>query len=165
MKIIKIARRVTVIGACIFFLILFAYINFASALNWKDKEWVEASCPNTAIGTWKSENPNFPNGKILNIQKNKVSIIGNHNSGEKYIHKKGSIQVGGKFIEMVLQPLENEKNIFLKIRPHLITSKSGHENNKPITYNCMNKVFKFDSQKHAKFDKYSSWDIYQLKND
>ena len=155
----------TVIGACIFILILFAYINFASALNWQDKEWMEASCPNTAIGTWKSENPNFPNGKILNIQKNKISIIGNHNSEEKFIHKKSSVQVGGKFIEMVIQPMEQDKNIYLKIRPHLITSTRDQGNKKPITYNCMIKVFQFNSQKHAKFDKYSSCDIYQLKND
>jgi hypothetical protein len=161
----KIAGRMTVIGACIFILILFAYINFASALNWQDKEWMEASCPNTAIGTWKSENPNFPNGKILNIQKNKISIIGNHNSEEKFIHKKSSVQVGGKFIEMVIQPMEQDKNIYLKIRPHLITSTRDQGNKKPITYNCMIKVFQFNSQKHAKFDKYSSWDIYQLKND
>ena len=153
----------TMIGACMFMLILFAYINFASALNWQDKEWKEANCPNTAMGTWISENPNFPNGKILNIQKNKISIIGSHNTEEKFIYKKSSIQVGDKFIEMVLQPMEQEKNLYLKIRPHLITSTSGQENKILNSYNCLIKVFQFNSQKHAKFDKYSSWDIYQLK--
>ncbi len=163
-KIRKIVGRMTMIGACIFLLILFAYINFASALSWQDKEWKDANCPNTGIGTWISENPNSPNGKILNIQKNKISIIGNHDSEDKIFYKKSSIQVGGKFIEMVLSPMKQEKNIYLKMRPHLITSRSGQGNNKLSTYNCLIKVFQFNSQKHAKFDKYSSWDIYQLKN-
>jgi hypothetical protein len=52
----------------------------------------------------------------------------------------------------------------MKVRPHLINSTSVQKNINPNSYNYLIKVFKFNFQKHAKLNNYSSWDIYQLKN-
>jgi hypothetical protein len=76
-----------------------------------------------------------------------VSFIGN-----TYLEK-------GNFIEIVLQSTTKEKEIHLKLRPHIVQTYSDSKKRA----HCRIKVFQFNSQAHAKFDKYSSWDIYQLK--
>ena len=135
--------------------LIFTVVLPAFALDWDDNEW--ASCPSTVEGTWLSENPDSINSKTLNIQKNRVSITRNMDgevsfTGNIFLEK-------GNFIEMVLQSTTKEKEIHLKLRPHIVQTYSYPENRA----NCRIKVFQFNSQAHAKFDKYSSWEIYQLK--
>jgi hypothetical protein len=132
----------------------FTVVPPAFALDWDDNEW--ASCPSKVEGTWLSDNPDSINSKTLNIQKNRVSITQNMNgkvsfTGNTFIENEN-------FIEMVLQSTKKEE-IYLKIRPHIVQTYSDPENR----VHCRIKVFQFNSQAHAKFNKYSSWDIYQLK--
>ena len=141
--------------ACTFVVLIFTVVLPAFALDWDDNEW--ASCPSTVEGTWLSENPDSINSKTLNIQKNRVCITRNMDgevsfTGNIFLEK-------GNFIEMVLQSTTKEKEIYLKLRPHIVQTYSYPEN----SAHCMIKVFQFNSQAHAKFDKYSSWEIYQLK--
>ena len=147
--------RLAMTIACTLVVLIFTVVLPAFALNWDDNEW--ASCPSTVEGTWLSDNPDSINSKTLSIQKNRVSITRNMDgevsfTGNTFLEK-------GNFIEMVLQSTTKENEIYLKLRPHIVQTysypgKSAH---------CMIKVFQFNSQAHAKFDKYSSWDIYQLK--
>ena len=141
--------------ACTLVVLIFTVVLPAFALDWDDNEW--ASCPSTVEGTWLSENPDSINSKTLNIQKNRVSITRNMDgevsfTGNIFLEK-------GNFIEMVLQSTTKVKEIYLKIRPHIVQTYSYPEK----SAHCMIKVFQFNSQAHAKFDKYSSWEIYQLK--
>ena len=43
------------------------------------------------------------------------------------------------------------------------TPREVDELNTENKAHCRIKVFQFNSQAHVKFNKYSSWDIYQLK--
>ena len=143
--------------ACTLVVLIFTVVLPAFALDWDDNEW--ASCPSTVEGTWLSENPDSINSKTLNIQKNRVSITQNMDgevsfTGNIFLEK-------GNFIEMVLQSTTKEKEIHLKLRPHIVQTYLDPENRA----NCRIKVFQFNSQAHAKYDKYSSWEIYQLKRD
>jgi hypothetical protein len=140
---------------CTLVVLIFTIVLPAFALDWDDKEW--ARCPSTLEGSWFSDNPDSINSKTLYIQKNKVSITQNMDgevtfTGNTFLEKES-------FIEMVLQSTTKEKEIYLKIRPHIVQTYSDLEK----TAHCRVKVFQFNSQAHAKFDKYSSWDIYQLK--
>ena len=145
--------RLALTIACTLIFLLVA-VNFpAFALDWNDKEW--AGCPRTVEGIWISDNSDSMKSKTLNIQENKVSI-----TKDGAVSFTGStFAENGKFVEMVLESLTKEKEIFLKLRPHMVQTNSDPENRT----DCRIKVFQFNSQAHAKFDKYSSWDIYQLK--
>lgn len=151
----RVIGRLAMTIACTLVFLLFAVVLPAFALDWDDNEW--ASCPRTVEGVWVSDNPDSINSKTLNIQKNRVHITQNMDgevsfTGNTFVEK-------GRFIEMVLQSTTKEKEILLKLRPHLVHTNSDPENKT----HCRIKVFQFNSQAHAKFDKYSSWDIYQLK--
>ena len=118
-----------VIRVSIFIVTLFAFTNIAIALNWQNKEVKKAGCPETSIGEWKSEILNFHNEKIINIQDNKIVIMGSHNSDEYFIHNKRSIKIGGKSIEFAENVLGGEKEISLKTQHHLITTKIDYGKN------------------------------------
>jgi hypothetical protein len=147
--------RLAVTIVCTLVVLIFTVVLPAFALDWGDNEW--ASCPSTVEGTWLSDNPDSINSKTLHIQKNRVSITQNMDgevsfTGNTFLEK-------GNFIEMVLQSTTKEKEIHLKLRPHIIQTYSDPVNRA----HCRIKVFQFNSQVHAKFNKYSSWEIYQLK--
>ena len=140
--------------ACTLMLLLFTVNLPAFALDWNDREWED--CPRTVEGVWISDNPDPVNSKTLVIQKNKVSI-----TKDGVVSFKGNyITEKGKFVEMVLQSTAKDKKIHLKVRPHMVQTNSDPD----YRTGCRIKVFQFNSQAHAKFDKYSSWDIYQLKH-
>jgi hypothetical protein len=44
-------------------------------------------------------------------------------------------------MKVVLNPVKQEKEIYMKIRPHLITSTSVQKNINLNSYNCLIKVF------------------------
>jgi hypothetical protein len=147
--------RLAMTIVCTLVVLIFTSVLPTFALDWDDNEW--ASCPSTVEGTWISDNPDSINSKTLNIKKNRVSITQNMDgevsfTGNTFLEK-------GNFIEMVLQSTTKEKEIHLKLRPHIVQTYSDPENRA----HCRIKVFQFNSQSHAKFDKYSSWEIYQLK--
>jgi hypothetical protein len=148
----------------IYLVVLFLFSSSAYALNWNDKEWKDAGCPQSAIGLWKFDGSDNKE-KTMRIEKGKVAIIAGNNIEEKFLYETISLKVGDKFIELFLNSIDHVKKIFLKIRPHLISPirKSLGDVNKN-SYNCLIKVFQYSSPINAKFDKYSSWKIYKLNN-
>jgi hypothetical protein len=140
---------------CTLVVLIFTNVLPAFALDWDDNEW--ASCPSTLEGTWLSDNPDSINSKTLNIHKNRASITQNMD-GEVTFTGNNFVEIEN-FMTIALESTTKEKEIYLKIRPHIIQTYSDPENRAL----CRIKVFQFNSQAHAKFDKYSSWDIYQLK--
>jgi hypothetical protein len=125
-----------VIRVSIFIVTLFAFTNIAIALNWQDKEVKETGCPETPIREWKSETLNLHNEKIINIQENKIVIIGNHKSDEYFLRNKKSFKIGEKFIEFNINTDDRKKEVYLKVRPNLINTKTDYENSNNNTYNC-----------------------------
>jgi hypothetical protein len=148
----------------IYIIALFLFASSAYALNWNDKEWRDAGCPQSAIGLWKLDGSDN-NAKTMRIEKGKVAIIAENNFEENFLYEQISLKVGDKFIELFLNPVDHVKKVYLKIRPHLIypIRRSPEYVNKN-SYNCLIKVFQYRSPKKAKFDKYLSWEIYQLNN-
>ena len=141
--------------------ILSVFISSAYALNWSDKEWVQSGCPETALGEWVPDNPNISKFHSLSIKDTRIAQFSQDNLVKQYRVVKSSLQSGKKYIEMELFPTNNEIEAenYIKIRPHLVHVALKSQ------ANCHIKVFNFKSQDHAKYDKYSGWDIYQLKND
>jgi hypothetical protein len=139
---------------CTLVVLIFTIVIPAFALDWDDNEW--ANCPSTLEGTWLSDNQDSINNKTLNIKKNRVSITQNMD-GEVTFTGNSFLEIEN-FIIIALKSTTKEKEIYLKIRPHIVHTYSDPENSAL----CRIKVFQFNSQAHAKFDKYSSWDIYQL---
>ena len=127
---------VIVIRTCIFIITLLAFTDIALALSLQDKEVAVDGCTKTAIGEWKSKKLSFHNEKTINIQDNKIVIMGSHNSDEYFLLNKGSFKVGGKSIEFTVNVLGKEKEIYLKTQPHLITTKIDYGNNIHDFHNC-----------------------------
>jgi hypothetical protein len=126
---------IIVVRVCILIIILFAFTNIALAVNWKDREVRETGCLETSIGVWKSEILNFRNEKTINIQDNKIVIIGNHNFGEYFVRNKNSLKIGDKIIEFNKNADDRKKEVYLNVRPHL-TNKIVYENSNHNTHNC-----------------------------
>jgi hypothetical protein len=142
--------------SCALMFIFFAVINSAFALDWNDKEWVD--CTSKVNGVWVSDEQDSINRKTLNIEENRVRLTQGKDSEVSFNGL--TFEEKGNFLEMVLHSTTKDKEIHLKLRPHMVQTTVDPEN---IT-DCSIKVFQFNSQTHAKFDKYSSWSIYQLKH-
>jgi hypothetical protein len=127
---------IIVIRASILIITLFLFANIALALNWKDKEVKEAGCTETPIGGWESEILNLHNEKIINIQESKIVIIGNHKSDEYFLRNKKTFKIGEKNIEFNINADDRKKEFYLKIGPHLITTKFDYENSNHSSHNC-----------------------------
>jgi hypothetical protein len=127
---------VIVIKVCIFVITLFTFANIALALNWQKKEGAEGGCPETEIGERKSEILSLHNEKIINIQDNKIVIIGNHNSGEYFLRNKKSFKIGEKFIDFKVNADNRKKEVYLKVWPYLITTKIDYEKSTHNYHNC-----------------------------
>jgi hypothetical protein len=127
---------IIVIKACIFIITLFAFTSIALALNWKDKKVGNTACPENPIGEWKSVILNFHNEKTIDIQDNKIVIVGNNNSEEYFLRNKNTFKIGGKSIEFTINTVDRKKEVYLKVKPHLITTKFDHVNSNHKYHNC-----------------------------
>jgi len=125
-----------VIRTCVFIITLLAFTSIALALSLQDKEVAVDGCTKTVIGEWKSEKLSFYNEKTINIQDNKIVIMGSDNSDEYFLRNKRSYKVGGKSIEFTVNVLDREKEISLKTQPHLITTKIDYRKNIHDFHNC-----------------------------
>jgi hypothetical protein len=124
---------VILIRACVFIVTIFAFSNIALALKWQDKEIEKAVCPETSIEELESEILNFHNEKIINIKDNKIVIIDSQNSEKYFLRNKNSLKIGDKFVELNINTDGQKKEVYLKVWPHLITTRIYYENN---THNC-----------------------------
>ena len=156
--------KIRAVCRAVFFLLILT--NAVSALDWNDKEWVDANCPPNIFGTWVFDDMNIGNEKVLNIRNNKISLIINHILEEEYYFDKKNMVMNEKFMEVNLQSVlsNGEKSAYLKIRPHLVSLENDSKNTNTTAQNCLIKVFEFESKNDAKFDKYLNWEIYKLKS-
>ena len=157
---------------CFFKIPVFAYTLFfiivstssVSALGWNDKEWVEAGCPSNIFGMWVSREAENNSNNLLNIYQNKIIFINSNNLENKYSFNPKNILKSSSYFGVRLQHDNEDKTVYLKIRPHLVRSKTTAEHMSKTIQSCFIKVFKFKSKNFAKHDKYLNWEIYKLKN-
>jgi len=135
------------------------------SLDWKDKEWIEAGCPLDIFGQWVSLSFDTKNEKLLSVEQNKISVLINQIPEQEYFFNKKDMVIDGRFVSLKLRSNLNGKNnnLYLKIRPHLVNTESGSKSLNIINDNCLIKVFEFESEINAKFDKYLQWNIYKFK--
>ena len=100
---------------------------------------------------------------MVNIYQDKIVFLSNHDLEEKYSYNQKNILRNSTYVGVNLLPVSKEQSIYLKLRPHLVQSENKTMHMNKITQNCFVKVFKFESQKNAKYDKYLNWEIYKLK--
>jgi hypothetical protein len=158
----KSCLKISVFSCTLFFIIVLT--SSVSALGWNDKEWVEAGCPSNIFGAWVSRGAEINSKNLLNIYQDKIIFINDQNLEIKYSFNSKNMLKNGSYVGVKLQPVTKDKTTFLKIRPHLIRSKHATKQMNKTIQNCFIKVFKFESQKNAKYDKYLDWEIYKFKN-
>jgi len=149
---------------CVFIFMLISSIPVYS-LDWNDKEWIEAGCPFDIFGKWVSVGVDVKNKKLLSIDQNKIRVLRNQTLEQEYLFKTKDMHRDASFINLKLLPSlnGNKKNLYLKIRPHLVHTKIVSKKLKVNIDSCLIKVFEFESKKSAELNKYLNWGIYKLK--
>ena len=137
------------------------FISPSYSLSWQDEEWLEAGCPKSVSGNWEADNPTTTKLKSMSFGKKEITYTSKNNETRKFEIINSSFVSKNQFVKMKIQPPNDEKETIIKIRPHLVNIDS---NGKKQTPNCMIKVFSFNTEKHAKTDRYSEWNIFRLKN-
>ena len=141
----------TLVGLLMFF------ISPSYSLSWNDEEWLQSGCPKTASGKWAADNPETTNLRFISINNSEVIYTSQNDLTHKFGISKSSFVSKNKYVKIELRPLNNQKEVILKIRPHLIHMDLQKETNNP---NCLIKVFTFKDDKHAKTDRYFGWNIF-----
>ena len=140
--------------------ILSFFISPGFSLGWQDEEWVKPGCPKTVLGSWTANNPANTKLKSLSINKNQVVYTSQKGEGQQFRIIKSTSFVKKPYVEMKLKSIDKEKELVLKIRPHLVYINSKYQKK---ASGCLIKVFSYKNENHAKTDKYSGWNIYRLK--
>ena len=135
------------------------FISPSYSLSWQDEEWVKAGCPKNIVGDWLAHNTANTNLKSVSFNNKEITYTSKKNETHKFGIIHSSFISKNQFLKMKIKPLNNKKEEIIKIRPHLVHINS--KGNKK-TSSCMIKVFSFNTEKHAKTDRYSGWNIFRL---
>ncbi len=151
-----------VVSISILFLLLISLPGLGSAVDWNDKSWRISGCPKGVLGNWLSQNDEHK----LSIENNRIITRTLAGKETVYSYTGDPLESDMRFIKLSLEQMNvNEATqIHLKIRPHLIHSLQNSEEASSKSSDCLIKVFYFESEKDAKFDKYLNWDIYKRLN-
>jgi hypothetical protein len=139
--------------------LLFCFISPSYSLGWNDEEWLESGCPKTASGKWIVDSPKTTELKFISINNKEVRYTFKRDKAQKFGIENYSLISKKKYIKLKLKPVNSQKETVLKIRPHLLHMNIKKEKNHP---NCQIKVFTYKSERHAKTDRYSGWNIFRL---
>jgi hypothetical protein len=137
--------------------LLFFFISPSYSLSWNDEEWIQSGCPKTASGKWVVDSPETTDLKFITINNNEITYTFKNNKARKFGIDNSSLIYKSKYVK--LKPVNSQKENILKIRPHLSHMNFQKEKNHP---NCLIKVFTYKNERHAKTDRYSSWNIFRL---
>ena len=151
----------------ILFLIFVIFLNVKPvlALDWDDSEWINAGCSSGIIGTWIASDLNNVDKKIVSISSNIITITNNKGLDKKFSLNNKPRFDEGRFVEINMRPLSKEKNrsVYLKIRPHLIKLVKSSDDSSLSNYECLIKIFYYDSQQNLNRHQYSDWEFYALQ--
>jgi len=151
----------------ILFLIFVIFLNVKPvlALDWDDSEWVNAGCSSGIIGTWIASDLNNVDKKIVSISSHIITITNNKGLENKFSLNNKPRFENGRFVEINMRPLSKGKNrsVYLKIRPHLVKLMKSSDDSSLSTYECLIKIFYYDSQQNLDRHQYSDWEFYALQ--
>jgi hypothetical protein len=139
--------------------LLLFFISPSYSLGWNDEEWLKSGCPKTVLGKWIVDSPETTSLRAISINNNEVKYIFKIDKEQKFEIENSSLISKNKYIKLKLKPANSQKRIVLKIRPHLIHINFQKQEDPP---NCLIKVFTYKNERHAKTDRYSGWNIFQL---
>ena len=147
------------------FFVIFLNVKPALALDWDDSEWVNAECPSSIIGTWIASDSNNLDKKIVSIGSNIITITNNQGLEQQFSFNNKPRFNKGRFVEINMRPLSKEENksVYLKIRPHLMKLVKNPNDSSLSSYECLIKIFYYDSQQNLNRHQYSDWEFYALR--
>lgn len=146
---------------CIIFLkvLLVVFVVPSFSLDWKDEQWKNSGCHEMAMGKWAPDNPVVTPVNFLSIGNTEVLYRSENNPEQSFGIIKKSFDPNNNYLEMKLLNQENSEENIIKIRPHRIHFDFMKDESDS---SCLIKVFNFESERHAKTDRYSGWDVYRL---
>lgn len=148
------------------FIVLLTLAQPAHSLGWKDKEWVDAGCPENITGKWiprsaaalgeaavtvTNQQFNFP------LENGRTNTIG----FEKISESSGSIVLA---LDSRNLPVSQQVLPYLRIRPHLVRANVEAEMNSLSQAECLIKVFRYQSLEKIQPNKYVNWNIYRIQS-
>jgi hypothetical protein len=139
--------------------LLVFFVSPSYSLSWNDEDWLHSGCPKTASGKWVADIPETTELKFISINNNHVIYIFKSDKAQKFEIENSSLISKNKYVKLKLKPVNSQKKIVLKIRPHLLHMNFQNEKNHT---NCLIKVFTYKNERHAKTDKYTGWNIFRL---
>jgi hypothetical protein len=147
------------------FFVIFLNVKPALALDWDDSEWINAGCPSGIIGTWVASDLNNFDKTIVSIGSHLITITNNQGQEQQFsLNNKPKLKKG-RFVEINMSSLPKEvnKSVYLKIRPHLMKLVKNSDDSSLSSYECLIKIFYYDSQKYLNRHQYSDWEFYALR--
>lgn len=146
------------------FVLLLALAQPVYSLGWKDKEWVNAGCPENISGQWIPRSVAAFGEATATVTKNQF-VFHLENGGTKTIaFKKVKKSFTSTVLKIETANLPDKKILpYLKISPHLVNSNVEPNMNSLNQTECLIKVFRYQTLKQIKPNRYVNWDIYQIK--
>ena len=160
-----IMRRLTGLIALVFVIFL-TLAQPAFSLDWNDKEWVKAQCPENISGQWLPRSVASVGGPIVTVSNHQ--FIFTSKTGETNKINFETLSESSRAIVLELDAQNLSANIrvlpYLKIRPHLAKANDESSVHNTSQVECLIKVFRYQSQEKIQHNQYINWDIYQIKN-
>jgi hypothetical protein len=147
------------------FVLLLALAQPVYSLSWKDKEWVDAGCPENISGYWIPRSVASSDGPTATVSKHQFTFPVKTGITEAINFEKLSESAIAIVLALDVDNLPTSEKIFpfLKIRPHLVSANVESGMKSLSQPECLIKVFRYQSQEHIQPNKYVNWDIYQIK--
>ena len=139
--------------------LLFFFISPSYSLSWNDEEWLKSGCPKTVSGKWIVDSPETTDLRFISINNNEITYIFKRDKAQNFGIQNSYLISKNKYIKLKLKSVSSKKETVLKIRPHLLHMNFQKTKNYS---NCLIKVFTYKNERHAKTDRYSGWNIFQL---
>ena len=142
-------------------IVVLSQYNFAQAQDFSDSDWRECAQKNID-GRWDARSHSQTAPKTIWFHEREITFL--FPTGEKntYAFKRALGLKAGSTIELIVEKANAAGQLprVLKIRPHTVIPIESSQGAVQES-NCLVKVFRFASLKHAKAGKYSDWNIYQ----
>ena len=147
------------------FVLLLALAQPVYSLSWKDKEWVDAGCPENISGQWIPRSVASLGGSTATVSKHQFTFPSKTGGTDTINFEKLSESTIAIVLALDVDNLPTSEKIFpyLKIRPHLVSPNVEPGMKSLSQPECLIKVFRYQSLEQIQPNKYVNWDIYQIK--
>ncbi len=146
-------------------ILVFTFVRPVQSLGWKDKEWVDAGCPESITGYWTPRSEAAFLGArvrvtghqlVLHLEAGELNTIDFQKISESPTAVVLALDVRNLSAREPIRP-------FLRIRPHLVNAYFAPNETVKSQPQCLIKVFRYQSLEDILPNKYSHWGIYQIQ--